>query len=270
MTSRLFSLLCALLSVFVVVTTSRAAAAESVTLHSAFLGNQSTHGCTQHTASFDILTTSFGNQKSVYVHLKERDGAWIDIPATYIETIPDGREVWRAGTSYGQGACPTAKQAPDTFEFAVKVSTPSGDTWDSNGGSNYAGAKGSGSFLVGADVTLAWANVTKSPSGANTFSAEGFLRNLGYSKDVAVVYSVDGWITTNTAALAYKPSYQSGYGYYASPNANGVEVWGLGPSWEPLFTFAGSCVDFVIRYRVNGAEFWDNNFGRNHRRCVAP
>src|SRR5688500_11720540 len=81
---RLVALLIAsTLSLGAFVTASTASAAESVQLHRAFLGTQSRYGCTQYSAAFDILTTPFGHEKSVYVHLKESDGAWVDLPASF-------------------------------------------------------------------------------------------------------------------------------------------------------------------------------------------
>jgi hypothetical protein len=63
--------------------------------------------------------------------------------------------------------------------------------------------------------------------------------------------------------LSYVNPYILGYGSYASPNSNGIEVWG-----RPAVTFPSGCIDFAIRYRVSGAKFWENNFGRNYRLCV--
>jgi hypothetical protein len=240
-----------------------ASAAESVKLFTAFFGTQSRYGCTQYSGSFDILTTTFGHQKLVYVHLKESDGAWVDVPASFVETLPDGREVWRAWVLYGQGACPTEKLAPDTFELAIKVSASSGDTWDNNGGANYKAAKASGSLLVGTNVVAGGMSVYVQSDGVRTFYADAFVRNLAYTKNVDVVYSTDAWQTMKTAPLAYTNLYVIGYGSYASPNSNGTEVWN-----RPNVTFAAGCIDFAIRYRVNGAEYWDNNFGRNYHLCA--
>jgi Carbohydrate/starch-binding module (family 21) len=243
--------------------TTTASAAETVNLYTAFFGTQSRYGCTQYSGSFDVLTTAFGHQKAVFVHLRESDGAWVDLPASFIEEVPGGREVWRASIIYGQGACPTAKVAPDTFELAIKVTTASGDTWDNNGGANYQAAKGSGSYLVGTNIAVAGMTVYIAPEGQRVFSVDAFVRNLGYEKNVEVVYSLDGWNTVETAPLAFVDPYVLGYGSYASPNANGIEVWG-----RPTVTFASGCIDFAVRYRVSGAEYWDNNFGRNYHLCA--
>src|SRR5262249_15837446 len=159
--------------------------------------------------SFDIITTPFGNQKSVFVHLKEVDGAWIDVPATFIEVIPGNREIWRAYVAYGQGACPTPKAAPETFEFAIKVSRSSGDTGHNNDGGKYKATKGSGSLLVDTNVALGGASVYTPPTGPRTFQAVSLVRNIAYAKNVDIVYSTDGWKTTKTASLNYFSSYIS-------------------------------------------------------------
>jgi hypothetical protein len=239
------------------------ASAESVNLHSAFFGTQSRYGCTQYSATFDILTTPFAHEKAVFVHLKESDGAWIDLPATFVETIPGDRELWRASIIYGQGACPTAKAAPEAFEAAIRVNTASGDTWDNNGGNNYSAAKASGAFLVDTNIAVAGMSLYIAPEGGRVFWADAFVRNLALTKNVDVVYSLDGWQTVQTAPLSYVNPYILGYGSYASPNSNGIEVWG-----RPAVTFPSGCIDFAIRYRVSGEEFWENNFGRNYRLCA--
>jgi hypothetical protein len=244
-------------------TANTASAAESVTLHTAFFGTQSRYGCTQYSAAFDIVTTPFGHDKAVFVHLKESDGAWIDLPATFVEAIPGDRELWRASTIYGQGACPTAKVAPDTFEVAIRVNTASGDAWDNNGGNNYSASKASGGFLGGTNIALAAMSLYIAPEGGRVFLAEAFVRNLAPTKDVDVVYSLDGWQSVETAPLSYVNPYILGYGSYASPNSNGIEVWG-----RPTVTFPSGCIDFAIRYRVGGTEYWENNFGRNYRLCA--
>jgi hypothetical protein len=256
-------LLASVVSVGVLFTASAAFAAESVKLYTAFFGTQSRYGCTQYSAAFDVLTTPFGHDKAVYVHLKESDGAWADVPASFVETLPGGREVWRASVIYGQGACPTTKAAPDTFEFAVRVSTPAGDTWDNHAGANYEAPRASGSFLSDANVVLAGMSLSIAPEGHRVFRADVFVRNIAYDKTVDVVYSTDGWQTTATAPLGYVNPYVLGYGSYASPNGNGIEVWG-----RPSVTFSSGCIDFAIRYRVGGAEHWENNFGRNFRLCA--
>jgi hypothetical protein len=89
------------------------------------------------------------------------------------------------------------------------------------------------------------------------------VRNLALTKNVDVVYSLDGWQTVQTAPLSYVNPYILGYGAYASPNSNGIEVWG-----RPAVTFPSGCIDFAIRYRVSDAEFWENNLGRNYRLCA--
>jgi hypothetical protein len=256
-------LFASVLSLAALSTASIASAAERVKLHTAFFGTQSRYGCTQYSAAFDILTTAFGHEKSVFVHLQESDGVWVDVPASFVETIPGDRELWRASILYGQGACPTAKAAPDTFEIAIKVSTATGDIWDNNGGINYRAAKASGSLLVGTDIAIAGMGLSIAPEGDRVLLADAFVRNIAFTKNVDVVYSLDGWQTVETAPFSYVNPYVLGYGSYASPNANGSEVWG-----RPTVRFPSGCIDFAIRYRVSGAEYWENNFGRNYRLCT--
>ncbi|KAG8563180.1 hypothetical protein GDO81_015963 [Engystomops pustulosus] len=98
------------------------------------------------------------------------------------------------------------------------------------------------------------------------FSVSGDLRvlNLCYEKEVMVRYTVDSWKTSSEVMASYQRGYSDRY--------------------SDRFTFKLLCptllnkegmLEFAIRYKVCGTEYWDNNDGQNykvksHRATVSP
>ncbi|OCT82289.1 protein phosphatase 1 regulatory subunit 3D [Xenopus laevis] len=98
------------------------------------------------------------------------------------------------------------------------------------------------------------------------FSISGELRvlNLSYEKEVTVRYTVDSWKTSSEVQATYQR--------------------GCSDRYTDRFSFKLLCLalinkesmlEFAIRYRVCGAEYWDNNAGENymvksHRATVSP
>lgn len=97
------------------------------------------------------------------------------------------------------------------------------------------------------------------------------VENLGYTKEVSVLWTDDDWTTSQYANLTYD---------YSLPN--NYEVWGvdfapmgrLGSyyigSWHNYITNhtrAGGTsvtIKYAIRYKVNGNTYWDSNNGNNY------
>lgn len=85
------------------------------------------------------------------------------------------------------------------------------------------------------------------------------MHNFAYAKEVLLVYSTDGWRTVQTSPASYLSRYLTGSGTSVlSPNKNGVEIWS-GAIANP-----GVELQLAIRYRCDGQEHWDNNFGVNY------
>ncbi|KAG9475122.1 hypothetical protein GDO78_003533 [Eleutherodactylus coqui] len=98
------------------------------------------------------------------------------------------------------------------------------------------------------------------------FSVSGDLRvlNLSYEKEVMVRYTVDSWGTSSEVMASYQRGYSDRY--------------------SDRFSFKLLCptllnkeglLEFAIRYKVCGTEYWDNNDGQNykvksHRATVSP
>ncbi|NWW55094.1 PPR3E phosphatase, partial [Pedionomus torquatus] len=96
-------------------------------------------------------------------------------------------------------------------------------------------------------VRLEWVRVE--PAGLR-----GAVRvlNLAYEKAVSVRYTLDRWASCAEVPAAYQP---------AGPPDGLTDRFAfllpLGPA-EPT-------LEFAVRYRVAGAEYWDNNDGANYR-----
>ncbi|XP_044126888.1 protein phosphatase 1 regulatory subunit 3E-like [Bufo gargarizans] len=88
------------------------------------------------------------------------------------------------------------------------------------------------------------------------FSVSGDLRvlNLSYEKEVMVRYTVDSWSTSTEVTASYQRGYSDRYSDRFSFKL-------LCPS---LLNKEGT-LEFAIRYKVCGTEFWDNNEGQNYK-----
>lgn len=98
------------------------------------------------------------------------------------------------------------------------------------------------------------------------FSISGDLRvlNLSYEKEVAVRYTVDSWKSTSEVAAGFQRGFSDRYSDRFSFKL-----------LCPLLLNKDGLLEFAIRYRVCGAEYWDNNDGQNykvksHRATVSP
>jgi hypothetical protein len=97
------------------------------------------------------------------------------------------------------------------------------------------------------EVRLSHAEVQQLCSSCGRVVGQVEVKNLAYAKQVALVYSFDG--TWREAAASY-----------AGPGGGGAETWGF--SVDVPY---GATVQFALRYRVAGQEFWDNNGGADYR-----
>ncbi|NXD14606.1 PPR3D phosphatase, partial [Nothocercus nigrocapillus] len=82
--------------------------------------------------------------------------------------------------------------------------------------------------------------------------------NVAYEKAVSVRYTLNRWASCAEVPAAYQPP---------AP-ADGVTdrfCFHL-----PLGAAAEASLEFAVRYRVAGAEYWDNNDGANYRLRSRP
>lgn len=79
------------------------------------------------------------------------------------------------------------------------------------------------------------------------------VKNIGYEKCVSVRYTFDAWQSSNEETAKYI--------YGASTKTTDTFFFHI----RPPKTTTDRKMEFAIRYRVCGKEFWDNNFGDNYR-----
>ncbi|MEE6499904.1 hypothetical protein FKM82_003630 [Ascaphus truei] len=98
------------------------------------------------------------------------------------------------------------------------------------------------------------------------FSVSGELRvlNLSFEKEVTVRYTVDSWGTSYEVTATYLRGCSDRY----------TDRFSFKLLCPALLTKEGE-LEFAIRYRVCGAEYWDNNDGGNykvksHKATVSP
>lgn len=104
-------------------------------------------------------------------------------------------------------------------------------------------------------VRVGGKNVCLEKIVCNTFGIYGRInvKNLAFEKDVSVRYTFDGWQTFQDAYA----NYISG----ASVSTTDTFFFHI----KPPQTSENRKMEFAIRYKVNGEEFWDNNHGDNYR-----
>ncbi|XP_030058514.1 protein phosphatase 1 regulatory subunit 3E-like [Microcaecilia unicolor] len=105
------------------------------------------------------------------------------------------------------------------------------------------------------------------------FGLSGLVRvlNLSYEKAVAVRYSLDHWLTCAEAAAYYQPP---GSSCSSSAECSATDLFSF-RLVAPVLLERGGMLEFAVRYRVAGAEYWDNNNGgnykvRSHKLRVSP
>jgi hypothetical protein len=194
-------------------------------------------GSFSYKGDYQIVVQNIAFQKVVVIDGTTGSGApFADRAATFQESLPEGRELWRLTTG------------DQVLEFVVRYEVAGMTFWDNNGGANFTQPPVFDEFdaLIGRvpQVVLG----TSGFSDATHVSVLAAVKNLAFVKQVGIVFTTDGWGASGAAI-----------GQFDRMLKSGNEVWKID---VPI----GSAkqVDFAIFYRVNGQEFWDNNFWRNY------
>ncbi|XP_048205382.1 protein phosphatase 1 regulatory subunit 3D [Perognathus longimembris pacificus] len=82
------------------------------------------------------------------------------------------------------------------------------------------------------------------------------VRNLAFEKQVAVRYSLSGWRSAHEAAARWRGP--------AGAPGGAEDVFAFAFPVPPFLLQPGARVLFAVRYRVAGAEYWDNNDRRDY------
>ncbi len=223
------------------------------------------HGAYNKEKAFYAEVANIAYQKQVFVHHKLADGTWADLPLRFHQAADPGTEIWKLDTSYGGYYNSYILGNQDLGnEYVLKYVVNGQTYWDNNNGQNYkvTNPYGSdGTYLREGVNILADTYKSYFSSFNSTVTLYADLRNLAYQKNVTLVYTTDNWRTVRRAPLNFMQYYSTGNGStLTNPNANGIERWSVNVQLDPSV----SSITYALSYQVAGAEYWDNNFGRNY------
>ena len=187
-----------------------------------------------------IKVANWDSNKKVNVHYENKySNTWLDEPASYVTTLADGSEIWRASVVI---------TASTVSNFAINTVQNGQTYWDNNNGNNYS-AESAGIAPVKAVRTI-----SSYDSISGNFKIAARVQNYDYNKKVTVRYTTDNWATFKDAALSFDNS----------KNYNdGTELWSTDIQ-VPASNSSPANIQYAIKYEVNGQTYWDNNFGQNY------
>lgn len=182
--------------------------------------------------------------KKVTIHYSFDGKEWLDCDAEYYKPTFGNYEAWKFETT---GKYPVYRGAV-TVQFAIKYEVNDQIYWDNNDGKNYSVSLG---YLAGTNYDFGVGGVAdyssyKYPNTDDTVHGSLQLKNLGYEKDVKVIYSTDNWATQQEATAKF--------GEMARMN-DSVEIW-----YYDYQTSANN-IQYKLSYTVNGTTYIDDNFG---------
>ncbi|WP_299894864.1 carbohydrate-binding protein [uncultured Aquimarina sp.] len=231
------------------------------TVYSSYRGFQS------YTRNFTVEVENLAYAKNVSIYHQRVDGSWDEIPLAYDQSIEDGqKELWTA--TYTHGGFAIDRIYAD--EFVVRYEVNGTVYWDNNNGANYAMSRMEGWFFadpeLNVNVDTNYTSLSYFPNGnTNSFNITVDVRNLAPDKEVGVVYTSDNWQTQEYLPLTYRQFWSNGPLFTVqSPNNFGIERWQGYAALDPSINE----VEYAVVYKVNGNEYWDNNYGNNYKVAI--
>lgn len=169
--------------------------------------------------------------------------------ASYEADAGNGRETWGVDVVLGQYSDPNPP--PREVEYAAFVEMNGQTHWEPYNNHYIYGSVG-----FERPVRLLDSEVSYDATAGGVLTGSVRVFDLDYAKQVTVVYTTDGWATASEAEAQWD---------HGDDWAFRVEGLG-GVDGEPL----PDEVVFAVRYRVLGAEHWDNHDGDDFRHRLAP
>lgn len=253
-------------------TASRLAGQEKVKLYKAWSSNAWVyHGAHSTKRYFYAEVANIGYEKKVVVHHKMLDGSWRDFALQYDKSSENNGEIWKLELDLSTNFSSTVAPPQLGDEFAIYYQVNGQVYWDNNRGNNYKMNATSGMYLqdglnISNDVKDSYFAYYPNTT-ASQLNVVADVRNLAYEKMVTLVYTTDGWRTVKKVPMQFAQYYSIGSGStLVSPNQFGIERWRIN---VPVEDISMSRVEYAISYKVNGTEYWDNNYGRNYRMLLA-
>ena len=188
-----------------------------------------------------IQTKNTAKDAQVYAHYNYLDYmGWQDAEAEFVTTMSDGSKIWRVCFSSWN------------TKYCIKLVNNGKTYWDNNNGKDYDGTE-----KIGAATITSKRLGYQYTGWGSGFQIDAVLKNLAYHKNVFVRYTTDGWKSHHDSAMSYSMT-----------NADGTETWTtkIDADVNGYDNGIGENFEYAICYRVNGKEYWANNFGSNYDR----
>ncbi|MBD7912040.1 MULTISPECIES: carbohydrate-binding protein [Clostridium] len=196
--------------------------------------------------SGQVLVKNLAYAKNVTIHYSHNGIDWVDTPASFYKQISNTDEVWNFKLS-------ESLDVGRKYIFAIKYEFNGQVYWDNNNGQNYSieGTDYNSGFQIfnNGPVELYNTNRYFAINGTDSIYGTISLQNLGYAKDVDVLYSDDSGKTYKNVSAMFNNKY----------NNNSAENWSFSIDGLPR----NSKIELAIRYTVNGQTYLCNNFGSN-------
>ena len=185
--------------------------------------------------------------KVVKVHYKVEDGEWLTGKLNYATSSDDNFEKWVYYTNTSGG--PSAK-----IKFYLSYEVNGTTYYDNNNGHDYHSSENFSDYSLN---EVALVSAAKGTGGGcyglcADLTVDVQVQNIAYSKEVFIVYSVDGGEWN-----------KSSFGKYEQSNEDGTEIWTI---YLPYIFPTDLSVEFAVGYTVDGETYWDNNNGVNYIR----
>lgn len=226
--------ICMLCGLAVTASSPTVAKADSAPVQLYYLDNQGgRYGMTNYTVYVQI--NSNARHKEVWLHYCSNGSDWTDKQGGYVTTLQDGSEIWKISVDGAYGILYTIKFVGDGQVY-----------WANNNGKNFTekDVLGTANIKVGRISTSETLNGT-----VINFSV--IVKNIGFAKNVGIRYTDNNWASYKNVELNYSGPVEG----------TNNELW---TGSVTIDTNKKSAFKFSGFYKVNGNEYWDNNFGSNY------
>jgi hypothetical protein len=197
--------------------------------------------------NFYVLVENLAYVKIVQIWGHNVDsGTWNFYPCNYSSSVAGNGEIW------------TAHTGARIDQFVAQYQVLGNTWWDNNAGFNYLLSTTAAESTDGVGTAVLKPNVLAvewGADGAGTLEIDVLVKNLGYSKQVGVIYTTNNWATSHTTLGGYQQGLQPS----STPQQISAELWEI---MAPVGT--GLHGQFAVFYNVNGGTLWDNNYGANY------
>jgi hypothetical protein len=215
------------------------------------------------TVEGEVEVENLSSTKSVVVHYTLDNVNWQDVNAYYRKSTGNNREIWAFSVELFETDY-VYYPASKSIRFAVKMTANGQTFWDNNGGADYrVSTRGSDQIyslvaLGKKAVRLEHGHYGSVYPAGTVLDLEVAVKNLGYAKEVNVVYTTDKWLTTKVAKGFFAKIYDAKQEKWVISTV--ISAYNPGSSDNSYATE----VEFALAYKVNGITYWDNNNGQNY------